>query len=181
MTEMDLTADLRRAAIDLFNQGKRPDFDLDAVLDQFRRECHRRNTLIQMFVEIQIQAAFADGALDRAEETALREICGQLGVPEFVFRRMVERIRAELHFAGRGAPGAKAPRQGTLADAYAVLGVTERDDPETIRKAYRRLTSQHHPDKLVSKGLPEEMMRLAAQKTREIREAYEQVRAARGF
>jgi DnaJ like chaperone protein len=41
--------------------------------------------------------------------------------------------------------------------------------------------SQHHPDKLVSKGLPEEMMRLAAQKTREIREAYEQVRAARGF
>lgn len=181
MTEMDLTPDLRRAAIDLFNQGKRPDFDLDAVLDQFRRECHRRNTLIQMFVEIQIQAAFADGALDPAEEAALREICGQLGVPEFVFRRMVERIRAELHFAGRGAQGAKAPRRGTLADAYAVLGVTERDDPETIRKAYRRLMSQHHPDKLVSKGLPEEMMRLAAQKTREIREAYEQVRAARGF
>jgi DnaJ like chaperone protein len=93
----------------------------------------------------------------------------------------VERIRAELHFAGRGAQGTKAPRRGTLADAYAVLGVTERDDPETIRKAYRRLMSQHHPDKLVSKGLPEEMMRLAAQKTREIREAYEQVRAARGF
>lgn len=181
MTEMDLTADLRRTAIDLFNQGKQPRFDLDAVLDQFRRECHRRHTLIQMFVEIQIQAAFADGALDPAEEAVLLHICRHLGVPEFVFRRIVDRIRAELNFAGRRASGEAATARGTLADAYAVLGVTERDDPETIKKAYRRLMSQHHPDKLVSKGLPEEMMRLAAQKTREIREAYEQVREARGF
>jgi DnaJ like chaperone protein len=97
-----------------------------------------------------------------------------------VFRRLVERIRAELHFAGRGAEGTAAGG-GTLADAYALLGVTERGEPEQIKKAYRRLMSQHHPDKLVSKGLPEEMMRLAAQKTREIRQAYEQVRAARGF
>jgi DnaJ like chaperone protein len=179
MAEMDLAAELRRAAIDLFNQGKRAEFDLDAVLEQFRRESHRRHTLIQMFVEIQIQAALADGALDRAEEAVLLHICRRLGVPEFVFRRLVERIRAERHFDG--AEGGAAAPAGTLADAYAVLGVTEHDDPETIKKAYRRLMSQHHPDKLVSKGLPEEMMRLAAQKTREIRQAYEQVRRARGF
>lgn len=180
MTEMDLTAELRRTAIDLFNQGKQPGFDLEAVLDQFRRECHRRHTLIQMFVEIQIQAAFADRTMDPAERALLLHICRHLGVPEFVFGRLVERIRAELHFAGRSAEGTAAGG-GTLADAYALLGVTERDEPEQIKKAYRRLMSQHHPDKLVSKGLPEEMMRLAAQKTREIRQAYEQVRAARGF
>jgi DnaJ like chaperone protein len=179
MTEMDLTPELRRTAIDLFNQGRLPDFDLDAVLDQFRRESHRRHTLIQMFVEIQIQAAYADRVLDRAEEAVLVHVCRRLGVPEFVFRRLAERIRAERQFAGSAGGGAAA--RGTLGDAYAVLGVSERDDPETIKKAYRRLMSQHHPDKLVSKGLPEEMMRLAAQKTREIRQAYEQVRAARGF
>jgi DnaJ like chaperone protein len=178
---MDLTPELRRAAIDLFNQGKQPDFDLDAVLDQLRRECHRRHTLIQMFVEIQIQAAFADRTMDPAEQAVLLRVCRHLGVPEFVFRRLVERIRAELNFGGRGAERRAATGGRTLADAYALLGVTERDDPEQIKKAYRRLMSQHHPDKLVSKGLPEEMMRLAAQKTREIREAYEQVRAARGF
>jgi DnaJ-domain-containing protein 1 len=74
-----------------------------------------------------------------------------------------------------------AHRTPALAAAYAVLGVTAQDEPDTIKKAYRRLMSQHHPDKLVSKGLPEEMMRIAAQKTREIREAYERVREARGF
>jgi DnaJ like chaperone protein len=181
MGEMDLTPELRRTAIDLFNQGRRPGFALDAVLDQFRRECHRRHTLIQMFVEIQVQAAYADGALDPSEEGVLLQICGHLGVPEFVFRRIAERVRAERSFAG-GEPGrASAPGRGTLVEAYAVLGVSDRDDPETIKKAYRRLMSQHHPDKLVSKGLPEEMMRLAAQKTREIRQAYEQVREARGL
>ncbi len=181
MGQMDLGPELRRTAIDLFNQGKQPGFPLDDVLDQFRRECHRRHTLIRMFVEIQIQAALADGALDRSEETLLLHICRHLGVPEFVFRRIAERLRAEQHFAGgRGARGEPAG-PATLADAYAVLGVSARDDPETIKKAYRRLMSQHHPDKLVSKGLPEEMMRIAAQKTREIRQAYERVREARGF
>ena len=180
MGQMDLGPDLRRTAIDLFNQGKQPGFPLDEVLDQLRRECRRRHTLIQMFVEIQIQAALADGALDRSEETLLLHICRHLGVPEFVFRRITERLRAEQHFGGR-RPGEREAAAPTLADAYAVLGVSEGDDQDTIKKAYRRLMSQHHPDKLVSKGLPEEMMRIAAQKTREIRQAYEQIREARGF
>lgn len=41
--------------------------------------------------------------------------------------------------------------------------------------------SQHHPDKLVAKGLPEEMVKVATQRTQEIKAAYERVREARGF
>jgi DnaJ like chaperone protein len=41
--------------------------------------------------------------------------------------------------------------------------------------------NQHHPDKMVAKGLPEEMMKLAQQKTIEIRQAYDQIKAARGM
>jgi DnaJ like chaperone protein len=177
--ELDLTPELRQAAIDLFDRGKDPAFPLDEVLDQFRDEVHRRNTLIQMFVEIQLQAAFADGSLDQNEHTLLRYLCSRLGVPEIIFRRMVERARAERHYAG--AAPEKAAAELSLDDAYAILGVRPDDTPEAIRKAYRRLLSQHHPDKLVSKGLPEEMMRLASQKTHEIRQAYERVREAHGF
>jgi len=61
-----------------------------------------------------------------------------------------------------------------------VLGVTAQADDDEIKKAYRRLMNQHHPDKLVSKGLPEEMIRLATQKTQEIKAAYERIRQARG-
>jgi DnaJ like chaperone protein len=178
IARMDASPELRRAAIDLFNQGKDPAFPLDEALGQFRHEVHRRHTLVQMFVEIQIQAALADGRIDAREEAVLLHVCRTLGVPEFIFRRLAERLQAERQTAGSRARPASG---GTLAEAYAILGVSPEDDAATIRKAYRRLMSQHHPDKLVSRGLPEEMMRLAAEQTHAIRQAYERVRAARGL
>lgn len=181
MAQMDLKPDMRRAAIDLFNQGKRSDFPLDDVLGQFRRECRRRTTLIQMFLEIQIQAAWADGKLDTAEEQLLLHICHKLGIPEFLFRQLERMIRAQQrgHHAGDGQPSrGGAP---SLKDAYAMLGVSADASDAEIKKAYRRLMSQHHPDKLVAKGLPEEMMKVATRKTREIRKAYEAIKKSRRF
>jgi DnaJ like chaperone protein len=188
MDEMELNREMRRTAINLFNQGKADDFPLDEVLEQFRRECHRRNTLIQMFIEIQLQAAYADGRLDAAEERLLLHICKQLGIPEFVFRRLEKMIRAERHYAGTGTGAGCGRRRAApasegmaLNDAYAILNVPADASDAEVKKAYRRLLSQHHPDKLVSKGLPEEMMKMATQKTHEIRKAYEKVKEARGF
>ena len=50
-----------------------------------------------------------------------------------------------------------------------------------MKKAYRKLMSQHHPDKLVSRGLPEEMLKLATEKTQEIKAAYEQIKKERNI
>jgi len=180
MAHMELDTDMRRAAIDLFNQGKQNDFPLDGVLQQFRRECRRRTTLIQMFMEIQIQAAYADGRLDPAEDRLLLHICSKLGIPEFLYRQLERMIRAQQHFAGESAGGQGAAKP-LLADAYAILNISADASDADVKKAYRRLTSQHHPDKLVAKGLPEEMMKIAAQKTHEIRQAYETIKEARGF
>ncbi|WP_260295088.1 co-chaperone DjlA [Sedimenticola hydrogenitrophicus] len=178
MAEMDLSEEMRRTAINLFNQGKAAGFPLDGVLEQFRTECHRRNTLIQMFIEIQLQAAYADGSLHKAEEQMLLHICKRLGIPEFAFRRLEKMIRAERHFGGGRRAEAK-PARPSLQDAYAMLNVPSDASDAEVKKAYRRLLSQHHPDKLVSKGLPEEMMKVATQKTHEIRQAYERVKEAR--
>ncbi len=180
MAQMDLTPDMRRAAIELFNQGKLRDFPLDEVLDQFRRECRRRTTLIQMFLEIQIQAAWADGRLDRAEEQLLLHICHRLGIPEFLFHQLERMIRAQQEGQYRDSKRQDGGKS-SLEEAYAMLGVSADASNAEIKKAYRRLMSQHHPDKLVAKGLPEEMMKVATRKTREIRQAYETIKQARGF
>lgn len=190
MGQMDLSPELRRVAMGLFEEGKGPGFQLDPVLDQLRREAQRRKTLIQMFVEIQLQAAYADGRLDPVEERTLLHICDRLGLSRVLFRGLEELVRLQHRFteAGEAAgPGAgararrpEAPPRPSLGDAYAVLGVSPEATDEEVTRAYRRLLSQHHPDKLVAKGLPEEMMKLAAQKTHEIRKAYEMIRAARG-
>lgn len=178
MREMDLDAEMNKAAKRLFNEGKEESFPLDDVLEQFRFECHRRNTLLQMFVEIQLQAAYADGKLDPAEQSLLKHICSKLGIPEFVYRQLEQRIRAERHHGGKTGPSA-----GTMSvqDAYAILGVNRETPDRDVKKAYRRLMSQHHPDKLVAKGLPEEMMKMASQKTHEIKVAYEKIKQHRGM
>ena len=173
MSEMQLQEDQRKLARSLFNQGKEPDFDFTSVVNQFRRECHRRTTLLRMFMEIQVQAAFADNRLDPAENRLLVRLNEMLGFDRRVLDQVIDLVRGSAH-------AHETPGKYDLADAYAVLGV-EPDTPlPEVRKAYRRLLSQHHPDRLVSKGLPEEMIRIANEKTGEIRKAWEAIREARG-
>ncbi|MCK5830603.1 MAG: co-chaperone DjlA [Methylococcales bacterium] len=176
MDELVLTDDMRKAAINLFQQGKAAHFPITDVLDQFRKECHRRTHLIRMFLEIQIQAAFADGVLDKAEENVLHNICNHLGISRFEYERIKLQFQAQQRFHEHSQ---QRTVESKLDDAYAVLGIAESATGAEIKKAYRTLISQHHPDKLVAKGLPEEMMIIAKEKTQKIRKAYETIRDSR--
>ncbi len=184
MTQLNLNHDMRRRAIDLFELGKQGSVDLEDELHQFRRIVGRHATLIQMFLEIQIQAGYADGELSFAELDLLRWVCGTLGISKLRFEMIHQRIKAERVFAEgqRQQYGGGQPRMSDaqkLQEAYQVLGIKVTDSDAVIKKAYRRLMSQHHPDKLVAKGLPEEMMKLAKEKTQEIQAAYENIKQAR--
>jgi len=169
MAQMQLDASQRDAAIKLFNEGKQPGFPLDEVLLQFRHECHRRRNLIQMFIEIQVATVLADGRVHPAERKLLFHIADALGFSH-------QHIEQFFHFAS----GTRQQSAGSaLKEAYALLGVSESDDDDTIKKAYRRLMNQHHPDKLVAKGLPEEMMKLATEKSQQIQTAYDLIKKNR--
>lgn len=181
MARMQLDTDLRRTAIDLFNAGKAAEFDLDAVIDQLRSECHRRRHLLQMFVEIQLHACYADGAVHPEEQRVLRQICERLGFSAMEFAQLEALVRAAQGFAGaQGQRPQAAPSRDRVAEACNVLGVSREASDAEIKTAYRRLMNQHHPDKLVAKGLPEQMIALATEKTQEIKAAYETLKAARG-
>jgi len=179
--EMRLDAQQRQAAIRLFNSGKRADFPLYDVLDEFRQECHRQRSLLQMFLEIQIQGALADGQLHAAESQALRGIAERLGFSGTMFQRLLDLIEGgRWAGGGAGATGRQPVNQYDLNAAYQTLGVGPNTPDAEVKKAYRRLMSQHHPDKLVAKGLPEEMIRLATEKTQIIQKAYDRISSARG-
>ena len=178
MFEMALTSDMRATAINLFQQGKQADFPLNDVLAQFYKECHRRTDLLRMFLEIQLQEAFADGTLAASEEKLLLHICSQLRIARFDYERMKIQLQTRQRFQGRSSYTKSAPQTTSLQDAYGVLGLTPSASRAEVKKAYRRLMSQNHPDKLVAKGLPEEMMRLAKEKTQKISKAYETIHKA---
>lgn len=185
MTNMELPANLRQTAQKLFAEGKSPHFPIDAVLEQFRIECHRRSSLIRMFIEIQLQAAYADDELNNTEERLLLHICDCLGFSRFEFETMKRIHTAQQGFGGgfrdrfRSRRTPKPPVQPTIKDAYGVLGLEPSASDAEITRAYRRLMSRNHPDRLVSKGLPEEMMKIATEKTQKIRQAYEMIKKAR--
>ena len=178
MKEMALTSDMRAAAINLFQQGKEADFSLDEVLSQFYKECHRRTDLLRLFLDIQLQAAFADGTLAASEERLLLHICGQLRISRFDYERLKIQLQAKNRFQGHHSYTPKTSHKTSLQDAYGVLGLTSSANKAEVKKAYRRLMNQNHPDKLVAKGLPEEMMRLAKEKTQKISKAYETIQKA---
>lgn len=176
MAQLNLNEDMKKVAIDLFNNGKADDFPLDDVLQQFRQECHRRRNLLQMFLEVLLQGAYADGELHTEERRILLHICNRLGFSQAEFTHLEHLVLG----ARSGASGAhRASTQDSLQQAYQILDVSPKASDAEVKKAYRRLMNQHHPDKLVAKGLPEEMIKLATEKTTEIRQAYERIRDTR--
>ena len=177
MAQMRLSQEQRLAAVELFNHGKREGFDLDEVLEQFRQECRRKVTLIQMFIEIQLQAAYADGVKDPAEERILKHICNVLGYPHAFLSQLESLIFSQQQNYQSSAGGVRPTSAAQLKNAYKILGVSKSAPIGEVKKAYRRLMSQHHPDKLIAKGLPEEMIEIATSKTQEIQKAYELIKA----
>ena len=176
MDEMRLSAAHRRLAERLFREGRAADFPVGEVLDQLRRECRYSGHLITMFVEILLHAAFADGELHAQERALLESICARLRLPAGELERLEAMVRAE-HHARSGKPSDAL----SAGDAYAILGVDETCSDAELKRAYRRMMNRHHPDKLVAKGLPEEMMRVATEKTREIKAAYDRLKEVRGL
>ncbi len=183
MAHMNLNAEQTRAAMELFNRGKQPDFDLDAMLLELRRSCHGRRDVLSMFLQIQLSAALADGVMHPAERAVFDRICGVLGISEFERRQYEQFIRAQQRFrtGGSAGQGAPAAREDQLAAAYQTLGVDPKAGDGEIKTAYRKLMKEHHPDKLVAKGLPPEMIRLAQEKVQQINVAYDLVKSSRGI
>lgn len=181
MEQMNLGAEQQLTAKRLFSEGKQAEFPLDEVLAQFRKECHGRHTLLQVFLEIQVQFAYADGALHEAERTLLIHIFERLGFSQREFDHIDRLVRAARHVAGEQRAASRAEVEQGLREAYGVLDIGEGASDDEVKRAYKRMMNQHHPDKLVAKGLPEEMVKLATEKTQEIKRSYELIRESRGL
>lgn len=189
MDRLQLHGEARLAAQQAFREGKQSQFPLRETLQQLRSTCFGRFDLIRMFLEIQFQAAFADGSLHPNEREVLSVIAEELGISQAQFNQFINMMEGGRQFGshGQGAGGRSSyggyqqtQRGPTLDDACKVLGVSPGDDMITIKRAYRKLMSEHHPDKLLAKGLPPEMMEMAKEKTQEIQAAYDLIKQEKG-
>lgn len=193
MDRMNLQGDQRRAAQSAFREGKSANFPLEQTLGQVRITAGRRSDLLQFFLDLQISAAFSDGHVDPSERQVLHKIANGLGFSSAQLEQRLRMQEAAFHFQ-RGHYGQQraggyqysdgyqqqgyqqSSPAGDLAAAYKVLGVSENDDEKSVKRAYRKLMNEYHPDKLVAKGLPPEMLNVAKEKSQEIQNAYDLIK-----
>lgn len=197
MGQLKLDDNSRRLAQEAFTRGKAVDFPLRQVIREFRIGCGQRADLVRMFLYVQVQAAFADSQLEQSEKDVLYVVAEELGLSRFQFEQMLamefaarQFSRGGFHYHYQGQKqyqqhqqnGAYQTHSGpTVDDAYKVLGVGATDDQQTVKRAYRRLMNENHPDKLVAKGLPKEMLEMAKEKTQQIQAAYDLICKTKGW
>lgn len=165
-------------AIQLFTQGKEKEFPLEATLRQLRRKLADRPDVLRMFIQIQLQTALWSGSFAPAARQVMARVAASLGVSAYEVVQMEALLRMQQ--SSRQPPEAR-PKVDKVAQAYEVLGIASDASDAEVTKAYRRLMNQNHPDKLVARGLPESMMKVAEEKTRQVRAAYEVLREARAM
>ena len=176
MQKLGMTAQHRQQAIAWFKQGADAAFDIEPTLMRFMAVCGHTRNLKEVLLAYLIVMALADGQYHPAEEALLTDIAGRLGYGPVAFRQMLEMVRNQSHFAG-----AQANAETALDDAYKALGVTKDSSDAEIKRAYRKLMSQYHPDKLMGKGVPEEMIAMATEQAKEIQLAHDLIKKSRNL
>ena len=165
-------------AIEHFTRGKSADLPARRVGSlRSRSRFGGRSDLARAFVQIQLQSAIGAGDVGADKRQVLWRVANALGVSRAELAQIEALVR---WFRARGS-AAHSRRRPSLEDAYRVLGIAPQATNDEVKTAYRRLMNQHHPDKLVARGLPQSMAGVAEQKTHEVRTAYETMKAQRGF
>lgn len=169
-----------KVAIDLFTRGKQTGFPLESQMQRLHSACGGQKDLIRAFLEILLAVPLGTrGSIDAAERDVLWRVAAALRFSRVEMAQLEAVVRARSAFGRSGRPASSGAAE--LDQAYKALGVEPTATDKEVKLAYRRLMNQHHPDKLVAKGLPESMMEAAKERTREIRAAYERIRDHRGM
>lgn len=208
MDDMQLNENDRREAQQAFREGKDPQFPLALILKDLKHDLHGQRIILQAFLEMLIEASFADGQLSVSEVEVLDKVAIGLGFGHKDLDRLIRKFEAELRFRQRqdafsqardearsraqeqaNAWRDKAQQQYTraphysdkqrLTDAYRILNVAPTADEKTLKRAYKKAMNEHHPDKLIAKGLPKQAMELAKVKAQDIQAAYELIKSTR--
>lgn len=178
MAQLNISGEARTEAIALFKRGAAEDFQLEPQISSFLQHALFQPQLRQILLEYLVAFALSDGVLHPAEADILQRTAQYLGFDRNQFLQFLDMLQAQQRFH-RSDSSAGSNAAGALDDAYKALGVSKEASNDEVKKAYRKLMSQHHPDKLIAQGVPPEMVKLATEKTQEIQAAYERIQKSR--
>lgn len=208
MNERNFNAETRKLAQDAFNRGKSLDYPMNERIEELYRHFKNDSNVLNFFCEQVIATAMRDGDLCQKELNLILNMTDRLHLSRQRVMAYIEIMRIRRGYSagahsnygysqqGYSRQGGyyqrqnqsrqqgysyRPSKQDELANAYKTLGIQETDEPQVIKRAYRKLMNEYHPDKLVSKGLPKEMLEEAKKRAQEIQAAYDLIKSERQF
>lgn len=151
---------------EIFNEEKQKEDDSKEIAQALNKLLGRSRLKRRQYIGFLVQLAFVDG-INKSEDRILRSIVSELEVTSTEY----ENIKVKFE-------NMKSARQSSMGldEAYKVLGVNKTDDMTTIKKAYRKLIREYHPDIIKSQNKGEDYLDEATAKTQEINQAYETIK-----
>lgn len=178
MHRLELNPASVRRAIAWFDDGKQAAFPLLQTLRETRRVALKGAGQRTLFVRLLLEVVLAKDVLSKEERALIWTICNELGVGRVELAQIEAMIRAQKGFKRSPAGDLDAAR---VRAAYDALGTSPDASNADIKKAYRRLMNRNHPDKIASSNPNATVVAEAERRTREIRAAYEMLKARRSI
>jgi len=167
-----------RNAMHWFEDGKRADFPLQFNVHQARRLSVRNPELRLLFLRLLMEVVLSKDRVSQHERALLWTICKEFEIGRVELAQLEAMLRAQKGFRQSPAGDADAMR---VRNAYATLGVESTASNSEVKQAYRRLMSQNHPDKIAGSNPDQAAVATAEQRTKDIRSAYEMLKARRSI
>jgi DnaJ like chaperone protein len=148
----------------LFTLAQQDVAGFDAYARRIARLYPEEKEILCDIIDGLFEIAKADGVVHEHELGFLRKVAEIFGIGETEFEQIAAR-----HVSERGR------------DPYQVLGLAPQVGDEELRRHYRRLVAENHPDRLIARGVPEEFVRIANDRLAAINEAYGRIAKERGL
>ena len=155
---------------EIFNEEKENLSNVEEIAQALAQVIKRDKAKQTQFMGFLIQLAFVDGEVSKSEENLIQTVAEALEFDPDTYHKIFDQFEQMMK---------NVQPKANISDAYKLLGVNESDDVTTIKKAYRKLIRQYHPDIIKSQGKGEEYMKEATAKTQEINQAYEMIKDAK--
>lgn len=161
--DLNLSQESQQVALNIFHTAQESADSFESFASQFYGQFHVQPQMLELMMDILLRVSVADGGINTSEERLIQSAASIFGFSSAQYDRIRSRYVRNVN------------------KYYAVLGCSHTDTNEQIKKQYRKLVSEYHPDKIIAKGLPDEFIKFAHDKFNEIQQAYEAVKKERGI
>ncbi len=161
--DLNLDNESKATARNIFREAVNSNEHFDAFAKQFYNVFRMQPRLIELMMDVLLRVSAADGNISTEEEVLLLSAARIFNISNSAYSNLKKRYVKETN------------------KYYAILNCDENATDQEIKKQYRKLVTEYHPDKIESKGLPEEFVKFANDKFIKIQEAYDHIKKQRGL